>query len=215
MRETGAGVVTGLEKTKRGRYSVFVDGEFLWSIDGETLVKNPDIRPGKTVSYAYLEEVKYQSDIQKCKDKALDYLGRRPYAQKELTDKLSRTYPRDIARQVAELVGSAGLLDDLDYGYKLAAELFSQKHYSVRFIGMELQKRGLTREQVEQILADSGFDDGESIRYLLARSYSRDLSSPKGRDRALAALARRGFSYSDCRQMIAAQQSGEDDYEEY
>ena len=34
------GEITGLEKTKRGRYSVFVDGEFLWSLDGETLLKS-------------------------------------------------------------------------------------------------------------------------------------------------------------------------------
>ena len=70
------GEITGLEKTKRGRYSVFVDGEFLWSLDGETLLKSR-VRPGAVLEYAYLEEVKAQSDAVGCREKALTLLGQR------------------------------------------------------------------------------------------------------------------------------------------
>ncbi|MBC2872194.1 regulatory protein RecX [Bittarella massiliensis] len=203
------GEITGLEKTKRGRYSVFVDGEFLWSLDGETLLKSR-VRPGAVLEYAYLEEVKAQSDAVGCREKALTLLGQRAYARGELVERLCRDWPRPTARQVVAQLEEAGLVSDGDYAFRLADELYRYKHLSRRFIELELQKRGIAPALCREVLDAGGFDDGASIRALLEQKYAARLGDRAQRQKVLAALARRGFGYGDCR---AAMEEYDTDYE--
>lgn len=203
------GEITGLEKTKRGRYSVFVDGEFLWSLDGETLLKSR-VRPGAVLEYAYLEEVKAQSDAVGCREKALTLLGQRAYARGELVERLCRDWPRPTARQVVTQLEEAGLVSDGDYAFRLADELYRYKHLSRRFIELELQKRGIAPALCREVLDAGGFDDGASIRALLEQKYAARLGDRAQRQKVLAALARRGFGYGDCR---AAMEEHDTDYE--
>ena len=203
------GEITGLEKTKRGRYSVFVDGEFLWSLDGETLLKSR-VRPGAVREYAYLEEVKAQSDAVGCREKALTLLGQRAYARGELVERLCRDWPRPTARQVVTQLEKAGLVSDGDYAFRLADELYRYKHLSRRFIELELQKRGIAPALCREVLDAGGFDDGASIRALLEQKYAARLGDRAQRQKVLAALARRGFGYGDCR---AAMEEYDTDYE--
>ncbi|MBO1680612.1 regulatory protein RecX [Bittarella massiliensis (ex Durand et al. 2017)] len=203
------GEITGLEKTKRGRYSVFVDGEFLWSLDGETLLKSR-VRPGAVLEYAYLEEIKAQSDAVGCREKALSLLGQRAYARGELVERLCRDWPRPTARQVVAQLEEAGLVSDGDYALRLADELYRYKHLSRRFIELELQRRGIAPELCREVLESGNFDDGESIRALLEQKYAARLGGRSDRQKVLAALARRGFAYGDCR---AAMEEYDTDYE--
>ena len=203
------GEITGLEKTKRGRYSVCVDGEFLWSLDGETLLKSR-VRPGAVLEYAYLEEVKAQSDAVGCREKALTLLGQRAYARGELVERLCRDWPRPTARQVVAQLEEAGLVSDGDYAFRLADELYRYKHLSRRFIELELQKRGIDPALCREVLDAGGFDDGASIRALLEQKYAARLGDRAQRQKVLAALARRGFGYGDCR---AAMEEYDTDYE--
>lgn len=203
------GEITGLEKTKRGRYSVFVDGEFLWSLDGETLLKSR-VRPGAVLEYAYLEEVKAQSDAVGCREKALTLLGQRAYARGELVERLCRDWPRPTARQVVAQLEEAGLVSDGDYAFRLADELYRYKHLSRRFIELELQKRGIDPALCREVLDAGGFDDGASIRALLEQKYAARLGDRAQRQKVLAALARRGFGYGDCR---AAMEEYDTNYE--
>ena len=203
------GEITGLEKTKRGRYSVFVDGEFLWSLDGETLLKSR-VRPGAVLEYAYLEEVKAQSDAVGCREKALTLLGQRAYARGELVERLCRDWPRPTARQVVTQLEEAGLVSDGDYAFRLADELYRYKHLSRRFIELELQKRGIDPALCRELLDAGGFDDGASIRALLEQKYAARLGDRAQRQKVLAALAHRGFGYGDCR---AAMEEYDTDYE--
>ena len=191
------GDITGLEKTKRGRYSVFVDGEFLWSLDGETLLKSR-VRPGAVLEYAYLEEIKAQSDAVGCREKALSLLGQRAYARGELVERLCRDWPRPTARQVVAQLEEAGLVSDGDYALRR------------RFIELELQRRGIAPELCREVLESGNFDDGESIRALLEQKYAARLGGRSDRQKVLAALARRGFAYGDCR---AAMEEYDTDYE--
>ena len=203
------GEITGREKTKRGRYSVFVAGDFLWSLDGETLLKSR-VRPGAVLEYAYLEEVKAQSDAVGCREKALTLLGQRAYARGELVERLCRDWPRPTARQVVAQLEEAGLVSDGDYAFRLADELYRYKHLSRRFIELELQKRGIDPALCREVLDAGGFDDGASIRALLEQKYAARLGDRAQRQKVLAALARRGFGYGDCR---AAMEEYDTDYE--
>ena len=96
--------ISRIAKTKQGRFSLFDEnGDFLFSIDGETMVKN-HVREGAALDAASLEALKEQSDTRKAKDKALGYLSLRDHASGELYDKLCRKFDaRSAAAAVAEM----------------------------------------------------------------------------------------------------------------
>ena len=98
--------ISRIAKTKQGRFSLFDEnGDFLFSIDGETMVKN-HVREGAALDAASLEALKEQSDTRKAKDKALGYLSLRDHASGELYDKLCRKFDaRSAAAAVAEMQG--------------------------------------------------------------------------------------------------------------
>ncbi len=207
MDHTNIGTVTELQKTKKGRYSVFLDGEFLFSLDGETLLKN-DIRVGSRFDLDKLQQIYTESQLYRAREKALDLLSYRPLSGGELKTKLKKTFDEEICAQVVASLRDAGLIQDSEYAIKLACELYEYRHMSVAFIRQELYKRGIRGEICDQVFSLCDFDDGASIAALLQTKYAAKLAQdPK---KVIAALQRKGFSYRDIANKI---QLGE--YDEY
>ena len=104
-------VLSDIEPTRRGRFALFANGEFLFSVDGETLRKHR-LEVGGTLSAAQLDALREASDTRAAKDKALVYLSLRSYGSAELYEKLCRSFDeRTAAAAVAEMV-RLELLDD-------------------------------------------------------------------------------------------------------
>ena len=118
--------ISRIAKTKQGRFSLFDEnGDFLFSIDGETMVKN-HVREGAALDAASLEALKEQSDTRKAKDKALGYLSLRDHASGELYDKLCRKFDaRSAAAAVAEMQ-RLGLINDENFARHRAKYLADQ-----------------------------------------------------------------------------------------
>ena len=72
-------VITDITVTKRGRYSLFVDGEFLFSVDGQTVLEY-GLKKGLEVDCGFLDELQSACLEKKARDKAMDLLSRRPCA---------------------------------------------------------------------------------------------------------------------------------------
>ena len=134
--------ISRIAKTIQGRFSLFDEnGDFLFSIDGETMVKN-HVREGAALDAASLEALKEQSDTRKAKDKALGYLSLRDHASGELYDKLCRKFDaRSAAAAVAEMQ-RLGLINDENFARHRAKYLADQNR-SPREIRRRL-RRALT-----------------------------------------------------------------------
>ncbi|MEG0109779.1 MAG: hypothetical protein RR675_01580, partial [Oscillospiraceae bacterium] len=95
--------ITRISKTKQGRFALFTYDEFLFSVDGETLLRN-DIKEDIVLSDSELAMLKSEGDTRKAKDKALQYLSLRDYASKELYEKLCLKFDEETAAvAVAEM----------------------------------------------------------------------------------------------------------------
>ena len=140
--------ISRIAKTKQGRFSLFDEnGDFLFSIDGETMVKN-HVREGAALDAASLEALKEQSDTRKAKDKALGYLSLRDHASGELYDKLCRKFDaRSAAAAVAEMQ-RLGLINDENFARHRAKYLADQNR-SPREIRRRLAEKGIDREDAE------------------------------------------------------------------
>ena len=166
--------ISRIAKTKQGRFSLFDEnGDFLFSIDGETMVKN-HVREGAALDAASLEALKEQSDTRKAKDKALGYLSLRDHASGELYDKLCRKFDaRSAAAAVAEMQ-RLGLINDENFARHRAKYLADQNR-SPREIRRRLAEKGIDRDAVDTALAELAPDETQACRALIEKNYGRRL----------------------------------------
>ncbi len=200
--------VTDLNPTRRGRMSLFVGGEFQFSLDLETLAKS-GLSVGDTLSQSALADLREQSDERRAKDKALNYLSLRAYGSAELLQKLCRVFDEDTAGAAVAEMARLGLLDDEAFARRRAA-WWQQQGKSTRDIRTKLLTLGLPRALIDDALASlSGDADEAALRRVIEKQYLAKLARGE-REKVLAALARRGFSPRLARTVLAEYALGDD-----
>ena len=200
--------ITAIKTTKRGRMALFVEEEFLFSLDEETFA-DAALHEGDEVDPARLEELRKRSETRKALDKAMDLLALRDHASGELYQKLCRKFDAPSAAYAVARAQELGLLDDARAAQRRAAELL-RKRKSRREILRDLTEKGIDRDTaaaaVEALYETD--EDGEnpelaSARALVERQYAAKLAAGK-RDAVAAALARRGFGHAVIREVLDA-----------
>ena len=139
-----------------------------------------------------------KTPLEKAKNHAMNYL-RRPHSEAELRKKLAEKgcTPEDTETVVA-LCLDYGFLDDREYAAMLV------RHYGAGGYGEGRVRSELKRHGIDPALwaeALSGLTGGEDTldRLLAARLRGTDVSDRREREKAAAALFRRGFSWEDIR----------------
>lgn len=157
---------------------------------------------------------------------ALSYLERRDASTQQLRRVLLRRVARapaeerELVRQrIDELLSryqASRLIDDARYAEHLVRSLREKGTSSAR-IRLKLRQRGIDEATIGRVL-DSSAADTEEVELAAARAYARrrrlharyDLNDPTQRQKALAALARQGFSYEVCTAALATE-NGDDE----
>ena len=152
-----------------------------------------------------LEAINYKKALNKC----ADFLSRRDHSVKELKVKLLRTVDEKSADRAVERYIEAGYLDDEKYCANLVDYLFRVKKYSLNHVKQECFKRGIDSSIVKEILSEYDLDMVEIIVKLVKNKYLSKLEQEGGRQKVVAALQRKGFSYYD----IESALNRLDDYE--
>lgn len=199
--------LTQIKETKKGRLALFLDGEFVFSLDEETFAR-ANLHEGDDLESWQVEDLRKQSDTRRALDKAMDYLSLRDHASGELYQKLCRKFDAPSAAYAVARAGELGLLDDAGFARRRAAELL-RKRKSRREILTDLAAKGIDRdtaaEAVEALYeCDAEGENPElaTARALVQRHYAAKLAAGK-RDQVAAALARRGFSHAIIREALA------------
>ena len=173
--------LTQISETKKGRYALFFDGEFAFSLDEGTfadagLHKDDELEPWQ------IEELRKKSDTRRALDKAMDLLALRDHAAGELYDKLCRRFDPHSAAAAVARAGELGLLNDEDFARRRAAELL-RKRKSRREILMDLNKKGIDRDTAAAVVEDLGGEEEDpdlaSARALVQRQYAAKLAQGK------------------------------------
>ena len=209
--------ITQLQETKKGRFSVFADGEFLFSVHKDTFLLRPELAVGRQVTVETLEEIRLEDEALSCKEKALTLLEYSSHSAGRLAEKLRRHYPPETVEQVVQRLRELGLLDDLDYGRRLAADLLNLRGYSLGRVRQTLYQRRLDKETIDQVMGElSEIDQIAPIVALVNKKYLQKLREPRGREKGAAALQRRGYRYDEIREALSQVTEGlfDEGYEE-
>lgn len=197
-------LITELLEHKGNTWKIELDGERRYFVNS-TIVLEFGLEKGQTLSRDELSKIRAADTLRKAKARALYLLGERAMCLVELKTKLTRTYGEEVAAEAAEYAESLGYINDEEYALRLAEYLIKRKRWGARRARLEMLRRGLDRELVENTLADIPEDEiDEELTALIAGKYANKIQDYDDRRRTIAALARRGYDFGAIKRCIEA-----------
>lgn len=183
------------------RVSIFVDGKYEFSLSLDELVKYK-LKNDQELDKSDVKKFKKISADGKLRMRALEWLMNRPHSEREFRDYL---YKKKVeSEQIESLVNEMTEKSYLDNA-KFAAwftELQARRGKSDRAIRAELFKKGINREQADEVLAEDGNSEEERLENMIAkkRNLSRYKNDPQ---KLMRYLVSQGFSYSQVKAALA------------
>lgn len=191
-------------KAQKGRGSkihLLLDDEYKITTDIDFWNEN-FVKDGTDLTEEEWEALVVKINYRKAFNKCADLLSRRDHSVKELKDKLLRTVDAVSAEKAIERFKELGYLDDAKFAENFANHLYENKKYSDNHVRQELFKRGISRDIVAQIIENATVDPVETITAITEKKYYSKLHAPNGREKVIAALMRKGFSYGDIKEAL-------------
>lgn len=143
------------------------------------------------------------------RERALELLSRKPQSRRELTRKLNEwgAGPEE-ADAVCDRMEELGYLNESAYAARIV-EVYSARGFGEKKLRDELYRRGVPREEWDEALARVE-DSTQAIDDFLQKKLTGWTGDRKQLQKVTAALARRGFSWSDIRDALARYETGID-----
>ncbi len=133
---------------------------------------------------------------------ALDYL-KRPHSEKEVRAKLrERGCAEEDIDAVCAQCADYGFINDREYA-GMIVRYYAGGGYGPGRIRTELQRRGVPRQLWDEALEELPESTDAIDRLLAAKLRGRDASDRRERERAAAALFRKGYSWENIRAALA------------
>lgn len=160
------------------------------------------LHTGDHLTEEKLKELVNESDYVRAKSRALWFLDRADHSEKALFEKIIKggISENAAARAIARLK-ELDMLDDRRYAERLA-ERMNENNISKREAYMKLSLKGVPRDIINEVLAETEFDEAQQIRALIDKKYARRLQNGEETQKVYAALVRKGFSYGAVREAL-------------
>ena len=188
--------ITALRVGRREkRINVFLDGRFAFSL-GTEVAAQENLQVGQELSGDRVELLTGSDQLQRCLEAAYRYLSYRPRSESEIRERMQRRgFAVEIVDVAINRLREQNLLNDGDFAqfWKDNRQSFSPR--SRWLTGLELKRKGVTNEVIEQVVA--GMDDGENAyRAALQKArHGAPTDYQSFRRRLGDYLRRRGFNY--------------------
>ena len=184
------------------RVNIFINGKYSFSLDITQLV-DFKLKIGKHLTETEINELKIASEFGKLYQRTLEWVLTRPRSVRETRDYLRRKIydkmlnPDYIDRIIERLIAKK-YLDDATFAAYYIENRFVKKGISKKRLRLELTKKGLSSDLIEQVLTDSPRDEAEEAKKIIARKRKKYPDD----DKLIQYLCRQGFSYQLARSLI-------------
>lgn len=141
---------------------------------------------------------------------AMRLLSGKDYSKKALIQKLTdKKFSPETCESIMERLTEYGYIDDARYAKKLARNYIEVKKYGKKRAKMMMIEKGLSSALADKAL--SKYSDEEIIDEIIAiiekkyydSFFESGLEGHKERQKAMAALARRGYGYEQIKKAVA------------
>ncbi|MGI5916111.1 MAG: RecX family transcriptional regulator [Anaerolineae bacterium] len=197
-----AGKITALrvQKKRRNRVNVYVDGEFAFGLQDVLAAK---LSVGQELGDDEIEALKRQDSVESAYEKALYYLSYRPRSEQEIERYLQgKGLDEEATATVLDRLRHARLVGDAEF-----AEFWVENRETFRPRGpwalrAELRQKGVADEIIDQALEavdeeKSAMEAAERVVHRFAR-----LDADTFWRRLMGYLQRRGFGYGVSRRVV-------------
>ena len=191
------------QKNSDSRVSVFLDGEYAFSLDEvDALVMG--IKKGRELDENLLEKCRFLSSAAKAKEKALAFVARKPATRKMVRDMLlSKGFDVDAADCACDELEEFGYIDDSNYAL-LFLEYAEQKMWGERKVRYELAQKGVSKEIIEDAIAQMPQTDTNTLAEAMAEKYrGSDFADIRTKQRVQRYFVSRGFDWSAVNSALA------------
>lgn len=188
---------------RSGRYSIYFDEKYLFSLSEPELMQS-GIRVGKEYSAEELEKLQQTAIIDKAYMRALDFLSRRMRSEWELRDYLRRKdYDSPTVDIILNKLSEYNYIDDKKFAAAWVENRRLLKPTSLRRLRQELTQKHVSREIVNEVLAEDLGDEQGALKQMIEKKQAK--SRYKDQQKLIAYLLRQGFNYSDIKQVLGQQ----------
>lgn len=184
------------------RFSVYIDGKFAFGMSGVDVLYyklkiDDEITPEK------YREILEDTIYDKAKNTAVKFLGYRARSEKELKDRLLKDYDENITAKVIDMLKKYGYINDEDFAKAYARDCLNLKGWGERRIALELMKKGVDKNTIDNVLPKENALQTQLIeKLLLKRLKGKTEIDFKEKKRHFDFLARRGFKPCDIAQVF-------------
>lgn len=187
-------MIISTEQAHGSKIRVLADGEYVGTFES-AFWYTQGVFDGDEISQEKLSEILLEASYRRAYQSAIRHLSYRAHSKKELLDKLLRKkHEPDACEYALEKVEELGLINDWDYSAELAKSLLEQKGYAPNRIRMELRRRGVESEIIEDVVENLDNDSQMRIIELLNTKFAAYSSDEKGRKKLFSALLRLGYN---------------------
>ena len=184
------------------RVNVYVNNKFAFSLDVSQVV-DLKVKIGKIISFDEFEELRRASEFGKLYQRTLEWVLSRPHSERETRDYLRRKiFERKLDEKyvgiVIEKLRVKKYLDDCRFAEWYAENRFSKKGISMKRLKMELLKKGISKDIIEETLENTDRNDENEILKMIAKKRAKYQND----DKLIQYLCRQGFQYDLVRELV-------------
>lgn len=195
--------ITAIEHQKKTkeRVNIFIDGEYSFGLP-EKLLVDLNLYRGKEVSEKELQKYKKEDSLAKCLDKAYRFLSYRMRSEKEVRDKLLEKYDAKTVQEAIKKLREYKYISDSEFARSWVQNRITGR--SKRALKVELLKKGIKKEVIDEALSDINSDAEYENALALVRSLRKyqNLTREEAYKKVGGFLSRRGYSYEIIKKVI-------------
>lgn len=168
------------------------------------IIRKYNIAKGMELSEEEADRLIYENDLRRARERALYLMESRDHSYRELFDKLEKNYSEDICFEVCNRLAEIGVINDRRYAEKLCRQLFEVKKLGRYRVRQEMRLKGLGSEIIEETMENFSEEDEpfERLEKLVEQKYERYLTDRKGVEKVKNALARKGYSFGEIKEVL-------------
>ena len=172
-------VITNLKEGVRNpeRVNVYVNDKYAFSLDISQVVEL-GVKVGRVISDVELEEFKRASEFGKLYQRALEWVLTRPRSEKECREYLYRKiFEKKLDKKyvdtIIEKLRAKKYLDDFRFAEYYVENRFVKKGVSAKRLKMELMKKGIPKDMIDEVLSETDRNDADEIKKIIAKKRNK------------------------------------------
>ncbi|QVI37511.1 recombination regulator RecX [Lacticaseibacillus casei] len=138
---------------RRGRYNIFLDGEYAFPVSETTLV-NYQLAKGMTLTPAEEAQIKDSEVVAMGLEIGLNYINHQSRTRHEVKERLAKEeFPEDVISQILQRLTELGFLNDAEYVQRYLEANSKMGEAGPRMVRHKLEQKGIAADLLTEQLA--------------------------------------------------------------